>query len=83
MEILTNPVIQVQLIDFPKGNETVTKNEDDSYTIFINAKLNCEQQKEAYIHALKHIKGNDFDKEDVGRIEYFAHNMECSLEMYV
>ena len=74
MELLTNHDILVKLIDFPeKGNETVTKNDDDSYTIFINAKLSYEKQLEAYAHALKHILGDDFTKDDISKIELDAH----------
>lgn len=72
---MTNHAIQVKLIDFPtKGNETVTKNDDDSYTIFINAKLSHEKQLEAYEHAMRHILGDDFSKNDIGKIEFDAHS---------
>lgn len=61
-------------MDFPgKGNEAVTKNEDDSYTIFLNARLSYEKQLEAYAHAIRHIKNGDFEKRDVGIIETEAH----------
>lgn len=53
-----------------KVREQVVKNEDDSYTILINARLNCEQQMEAYQHALRHIMNNDFDKDNVNEIEF-------------
>lgn len=76
MGTLTDHDIQVRLIDFPtKGNETVTKNEDDTFTIFINAKLSHEMQLEAYVHALQHIHKGDFNKEDVNQIEYDAHGL--------
>lgn len=51
----------------------VILNEDGSYTIFINSRLNYEQQMKAYLHAMKHIVGDDFQKEDVQHIEYLAH----------
>lgn len=74
MGTLTNHDIQVKLINFPtKGNETVTKNEDDSYTVFINARLTYEKQLEAYAHALKHILNDDFTKSSVDQIEATAH----------
>lgn len=63
---------QVIYIDMPT-KEAVVKNEDDSYTIFINARLNYEQQMKSYLHAMKHIAGEDFQKENVQYIEYFAH----------
>lgn len=63
---------QVILMDMTI-NEVVTENEDGSYTIFINSRLNYEQQMKAYLHAMKHITGDDFQKNDVQSIEYLAH----------
>ena len=63
---------QVILMDMTV-NEVVTENEDGSYTIFINSRLNYEKQMKAYLHALKHITGDDFQKDDVQSIEYLAH----------
>lgn len=63
---------QVILMDMTV-NEVVTENEDGSYTIFINSRLNYEKQMKAYLHAMKHITGNDFQKDDVQSIEYLAH----------
>jgi hypothetical protein len=39
------------------------------FIIAINTKLNAEQQQEAYLHELQHIKNGDFDKEDIDTIE--------------
>lgn len=63
---------QVILMDMTV-NEVVTENEDGSYTIFINSRLNYEQQMKAYLHAMKHITGDDFQKDDVQSIEYLTH----------
>lgn len=63
---------QVILMDMTV-NEVVTENEDGSYTIFINSRMNYEKQMRAYLHAMKHITGDDFQKEDVQHIEYLAH----------
>ena len=63
---------QVILMDMTV-NEVVTENEDGSYTIFINSRMNYEKQMKAYLHAMKHITGNDFQKDDVQSIEYLAH----------
>ncbi len=63
---------QVILMDMTV-NEVVTENEDGSYTIFINSRLNYEKQMKAYLHAMKHITGDDFRKDDVQSIEYLAH----------
>lgn len=74
MEILTTQAVNVVFRDFPNsGKEMVIPNEDGSYTIFINARLNYEQQMKAYLHAMKHIAGDDFRKDDIQSIEYYAH----------
>lgn len=71
---MTTQDVNVVFRDFPNyGKEMVVPNEDGSYTIFINARLNYEQQMKAYLHAMKHIVGDDFQKEDVQSIEYLAH----------
>lgn len=63
---------QVILMDMTV-NEVVTENEDGRYTIFINSRLNYKKQMKAYLHAMKHITGDDFQKDDVQSIEYLAH----------
>ena len=76
MGILTNENVFVKFIDFPtKGNEAVTRNEDDTYTVFLNARLSREMQLKAYMHALTHIQNGDFDKSDADQIELVAHNI--------
>lgn len=66
---------QVRLIKFPSGKvkEAVTENEDGSYTIFIDDALSRYEQQSAFMHALRHICGNDFDGADAQKIEYNAH----------
>lgn len=74
--MINNVDYQVQLIQFPnkKVKESVVKNEDDSYTIFIESSLTREQQQESFEHAIRHILGNDFTKEDITKIEISAHS---------
>ena len=38
-----------------------------------NQNLIFEQQQNAFLHALKHIMGDDFNKDDVEKIEIEAH----------
>lgn len=66
---------QIRLITFPTGKtkEAVTENEDGSYTIFIEEKLSQEERKNEFLHAMKHITGNDFSVDDIQKIEYEAH----------
>lgn len=76
--------INVQLIDMDtKIPEQIVKNQDDSYTIFLNSKLSHDEHLKSYSHALMHIRRNDFDKEDADRIENDTHNMEISIELCV
>ncbi len=67
--------ITVQLLNMDTMiPEHVVKNDDDSYTIFLNARLSRESQIKSYHHALQHIDENDFYKEDVQDIEQNAHD---------
>lgn len=52
---------------------SVWKNSDDSYTIFIDARLNTIEQKKVFLHEMNHIQKNDFEKNDVQEIEMKAH----------
>lgn len=73
----------VRLINFPtpKIKESVVKNEDDSYTIFIEASLSSSEQQKVFKHALEHILRDDFDKTDADSIEYGSHYGEMSTEL--
>lgn len=68
---------QVQLTTFPdtKTKEAVSENNDGSYTIFIETSLSKEAQQKAFMHAMKHILGNDFEKLNVDKIEADAHSI--------
>lgn len=74
---------QVQLIQFAdtRTKETVVENEDGSYTIFIEASLDSINQRKAFQHAMKHILGDDFRKENINKIEYAAHGLEIASEL--
>lgn len=50
-------------------------NPDGSYTICINARLGYEEQRKAYLHELRHIHNNDFEKFDVEEIERGNHGI--------
>ena len=66
---------RVHFIKFPTGKvkETVVENEDGSYSIFIDESLTREMQEESFKHAMQHILGNDFTKDNVDMIEKTAH----------
>lgn len=64
---------QIILARLPgKVNETVTKNEDDSYTIFVEETLAPEYRKEAMLHALRHISEDDFNKKMYKKLSWIA-----------
>lgn len=66
---------QVKLFEFHNGKirECVTLNDDGTYTIFVESTLSRNEQYDAVCHALKHIYGNDFDKDNADFIELMAH----------
>ena len=68
---------QVQFMNFPnkKVKETVTPNEDGSYTIFIDGGLSKKEQENAFVHAMRHILENDFEKDIADVIEKYAHRI--------
>ena len=72
---------QIRLIQFPstKVKESVVENEDGSYTIFIEASLSKDKQQEAFKHAMKHILGDDFSKDNVNQVEIAAHNYIAAI----
>lgn len=68
--------IFVQVIDMDVMiPEHVVKNQDGSYTVFLNARFNQEHRLQSYLHAVEHINNGDFDREsaDVQEIESVAH----------
>lgn len=75
---------QIQLINFPTGKtkESVTENEDGSYTIFIEESLSQEERQKEFLHAMSHIVGEDFAKYNVQKIERIAHD-NLSLDGYI
>ena len=68
--------INTRLIDMDVlVGEQIIKNNDDSYTILLNARLSHERQLECYRHALLHINNEDFEKDNADKIEYKAHGV--------
>ena len=74
--------INVQILNMDtKIPEQLIKNDDNSYTISLNARLSQESRIKSYYHAMKHILGNDFEKIDIDKIETAAHNIELTDEV--
>jgi len=67
-------VVLVKFVDLPCRVKAVsTENEDGSYTVILNSKLNYEQNVESFKHEIRHIEKKDFDKDDVDMIELLNH----------
>ena len=56
--------------------EAITPNDDGTYTIYIDNRLDDEHARRVYRHALRHIEMNHFELEDVQRAEREAHRKE-------
>lgn len=71
--------IKVVLLDLPVTVDGLTiYNDDDSFTIFINARLNHENQCKAYDHEMAHINNRDFEKmTPADRLEAYAHMLSA------
>ena len=70
-------MLNIKYLDLPCTVKAVsTKNEDDSYTVILNSKLNYEQNVSSYKHEMSHISNNDFCKECADNIEYNAHKLD-------
>ena len=65
----------IQFVNFPSGkvHEAVTQNYDGSVTIFLDKNTTLEDQKRRFLHVMKHLSQNDFEKSDVQEIETEAH----------
>ena len=72
--------INVILIDLDTMvGETICKNADDSFTVFINSRWSSEMQKRCFCHALDHIRNNDWEKNDADSIEGARHDTNGDL----
>lgn len=63
----------VYLIDMPIATKEMITPCADGYTVYINARLSKTQQQSAYLHAMTHIRNNDFEDYDVQKVELRAH----------
>lgn len=69
-------IVQVIIIDMEGPVKGLTvRNNDDSYTILINARLSDVMQREVYDHEIAHIDNGDFDCiYDVNTLEAIRHS---------
>ena len=45
----------------------------DGYTVYLNARLSYAGRVRAYLHAMRHIERNDFERANVQEIETETH----------
>lgn len=70
--------VNTNLIDLPTRVKGYTVHGDgDCYTVFLNARLSIETQRQTYRHELRHIRQGDFAGGDVQLIEAYAHEIEA------
>lgn len=66
--------VYVYIVDLPVGITEMVTPCLDGYTIYLNAKVSAEAQRQGYLHALYHIRNNDFEREgNIQVIESQAH----------
>lgn len=65
--------IYVYIVDLPGRVDEMVTPCLDGYTVYLNARLSYAGRVEAYHHAIRHIERNDFENDDVQKIEEEAH----------
>lgn len=67
--------IGVYLVDLPTAIRGFTvRNNDDSFSIFINAGMSDVMQRDTYDHEIEHINNHDFDHiYDINYLESLRH----------
>ena len=68
--------IFVYIVDLPLTVAEMVAPCAGGYTIYLNAKLTQEDRVKAYLHALGHVEGNDWERVNVQEIEKDAHRKE-------
>ena len=73
-----NTNIYIYYVDMPCSiKSNVVKNDDGSYTLYLNSRLSHEANVEGYLHEVKHINNHDFTSfEDIQTIESRTHRGE-------
>ena len=65
--------VYVYIVDLPDRVDEMVAPCLDGYTVYISSRLSYTGRVRAYCHALRHIERNDFEMDDVQRIELEAH----------
>ena len=65
--------VYVYIVDLPERVDEMVTPCLDGYTVYLNARLSYAGRVNAYHHAIRHIERNDFENDDVQKIEEEAH----------
>lgn len=65
--------IYTYFIHMPNGVHEFVAPCADGYTVYIDESLDENQRMAAYHHAMRHVKNDDFGKDNVQLIENHAH----------
>jgi len=65
--------IFVYIVDLPPSIPELIAPCDSGFTIYLNARLSYHDRVRAYTHALQHVERNDWERNDVQKIEADSH----------
>lgn len=66
--------VYIYQIDMPRGfHEAVSPGWEDDCTVYVNSKDSIARRIKSVDHAIKHLKRDDFNKENVQQVEAEAH----------
>lgn len=68
--------IYTYVVPLPVGVDEVVLPCADGHTIYLADRLDHQTQLKKYRHAVRHIRSNDFKKQDVQEIECEVHGKE-------
>ena len=65
--------VYIYIVDLPDRVDEMVTPCIDGYTVYLNARLSYAGRVRAYIHAMRHIERNDFERANVQEIETETH----------
>lgn len=65
--------VYIYIVDLPDRVDEMVTPCIDGYTVYLNARLTYAGRVRAYLHAMRHIERNDFERANVQEIEKGAH----------
>ena len=68
--------IYVYIVDLPLDVAEMIAPCGEGFTIYLNARLSYQGRIRACLHALEHVKRNDWNQENVQQIESETHKIK-------